>query len=73
MQEITNFIDINEETPKVAGDYFVKILRDGQEKVVKKRLYFSSSGAPVWMGGVRPFSQNDQVIAWHKPTEVSSE
>lgn len=64
------FTDINDSKPTKPGDYIVKFIRNGEERTAKKRLFFSSNGSLVWMGGMRPFCENDQVIAWVNP-EVS--
>jgi hypothetical protein len=53
------WIGVEQGLPK-AGDYDVRVIRDGETLYMKKRLMISED-KHKWFGGMRPFCENDVV------------
>lgn len=50
-----------------AGTYQVKAIRDGKQIITTKKLFASDDGKTgAWLGGCRPFSDND-VVTHYQP------
>lgn len=64
------FVPLSERSPSVEGDYIVRVVRSNDSLITRKRLRFGQDPQKLyWMGGCRPFSSDDEVVAWFIPLQ----
>lgn len=60
------WFDLRFSQPTEQGAYEVRFVRDGEVMQGTKKLFIGSIGELHWMGGMRPFCENDVVTHYRK-------
>jgi hypothetical protein len=61
---VNNWVSVDESLPE-SGRYTVLLTNNGKE-VVTERFFTGKDKGSRWMGGCRPFCENDVVLKWRR-------